>query len=89
MWPLLVTGTISKIKVLQGDDTPIVLITFIDGTTLQSEQFVLWTIGDTNWIGRSLNLSLLRDALINKLQVNLTLPANSSGIILSVELLAA
>ena len=89
MWPVLITGTIAKIKVLQGGDSPIVLITFIDGTTQQSEQLVLWTLGDTNWIGRSLNLALLRDALVNDLQVNLTVPSATSGIIEAVELLAA
>jgi hypothetical protein len=60
---------------------------FLANGATKPEMFLLWDVPDSNWISRSLNLSLLRDALVNKLHINLTIPTATSSFINSVELL--
>lgn len=88
-WPTTLKGTVSSIKVFQTSTAPIAWIMFLANGTTQPEMFLLWDIGDANWISRSLNLSLLRDALVNKLPINLTIPTATSSKINSIELLSS
>jgi hypothetical protein len=88
------TGTVTDIKVNIAGTADIAFVTLLESTTGQTEQFIIW-VGDIGqptpfsvWIARSLVLSMLKDALVNKLTVVLS-HGNSSSIILWVDLLAA
>jgi hypothetical protein len=87
-------GTVTDIKVRQDGIVDLGFVTLLDSTTNVSELFILW-VGDIGqptpfsvWIARSLVVSLLKDALVNKLSVSVT-HEDSSSIIQWVDLLAA
>lgn len=88
-FPTTLKGTVSSIKVFQNQTAPVAWIMFLANGATQPEMFFLWDVPDANWVSRSLNLSLLRDALVNKLPINLTIPNSTSSLINSVELLSA
>jgi hypothetical protein len=88
------TGTVTNIKVRQDGLADMAFVTLLDSQFGQSEQFIVW-VGDIGyptpfsvWIARSLVISLLRTALVNKLKVVVT-HDDSSAVIRSVNLLAA
>jgi len=89
MWPTTLQGTVLSIKVFQTTTVPLAWFTFLATGSTQPEIFIFWNIGDANWVSRSLNLTLLRDALVNKLQVNVTIPNATSSFINSIELVGA
>jgi hypothetical protein len=72
------TGTVTNIKVRQDGLSDACWVTLLDSQTKQSELFVVWNgnIGQPTpfsvWIARSLVVSLLKEALLNKLSVNVT-----------------
>lgn len=90
-------GIVKSIKIRQTPDSAIelnvALIEILD-TNQVTDTFVLWdalTTDETDfstWIARSLNLSLLRVALVNKLQVSI-LHGDTSSFIDWVQLLAS
>jgi hypothetical protein len=87
-------GTVTDIKVRQDGAADLGFVTILDSQTNQPEQFIMW-VGDIGqptpfsvWIARSLIVSLLKEALVNKLTVSLT-HDDSSSIIRWVDLLAA
>jgi hypothetical protein len=88
------TGTVIELKIWQDGTIDLAFVTLKDSVSGQSEQFTLWA-SDTGtptpfsvWIERSMVVSMLRDALVNKLQVSVT-HGTSSGILQYVQLLAA
>jgi hypothetical protein len=83
----MMIGTVKSIKVHQNLASPVAWITFLANGATQTETLILWDTPDTNWIARSLNLSLLRDALVNKLQANVGTASSTSALITFVELL--
>jgi hypothetical protein len=89
------TGNVSFIKIQQVPDPPDINIAFfgVAQGAATPETFVLWDARTTDetdfstWIARSLNLSLLRAALVNKLQVSIY-HDDTSSLVTMVELLA-
>ncbi len=89
-----VTGTVASINVESNSggspvSTWACVAVVPQGTTTQ-ETFILWAEAVTvftppgQWIARSSALSLLRDALINKLTVTITTPSPTSSLIETV-----
>ena len=87
-------GTVKDIKVRQDGAADLAFVTLLDDQSGQPEQFTIWVadIGHPTpfsvWIARSLVLSLLRTALVNKLKIAVT-HDDGSAIIRWVDLLAA
>lgn len=87
-------GTVTDIKVRQDGAADLAFVTLLDSQTNLPELFIIWVadIGKPTpfsvWIARSLVISLLREALVNKLNVVVTHDDNSS-IIRWVDLLSA
>jgi hypothetical protein len=88
------TGTVTDLKVRLDGVIDLAMVTLLDSETQVPEQFVLWfgRIGKFTpfsvWIARSLVVSMLKDALVNKLSVSLT-HEDTSSLIDFVELLGA
>src|SRR5215813_10926925 len=67
------TGIVTDIKVRQDGAADLAFVTLLDSQSGLSEQFIIWAadIGHPTpfsvWIARSLVVSLLRTALVNKL----------------------
>jgi hypothetical protein len=87
-------GTVIDLKIFIDGSVDAAFVTLKDSLSGQSEQFTLWS-GDVGtptpfsvWIERSMVVSMLRDALVNNLQVSVTHSA-SSAIVQYVHLLAA
>jgi hypothetical protein len=87
-------GTVTELKVRQDGVIDLGIVTLLDSATNVTEYFILW-VGDIGqptpfsvWIARSLVVSLLKDALVNTLNVSVTCEDGSS-IIQFVDLLAA
>jgi hypothetical protein len=90
-------GTVNKIKIRQTPDSDVELdvaiIEVLDANN-QMNTLILWDALTTdqtdfsNWIARTMNLSLLRVALVNKLQVSI-LHGNTSAFIDWVQLISA
>jgi hypothetical protein len=88
------TGTVINLKVWQDGSIDFAFFYLKDSVSGESELFTLWA-GDVGtptpfsvWIERSMVVSMLRDALVNKLQVTVA-HGTSSGIVQYVQLLAA
>jgi hypothetical protein len=88
------TGTVTAIQVVQDGSTDFAKITLVESSSGQSEQFVLWgaPVGTPTpfsvWIARSHAVSLVRDALVNKLAVTV-LHDDTSALIKRVTLQSA
>ena len=71
------TGTVTDIKLTLNGSLDLVQVTLLDSHSGQTEVFVLWgaTVGTltpfSEWIARSLAMSIVRDALVNKLTVTI------------------
>jgi hypothetical protein len=86
-------GTVRELKVEQDGVLDQAMVTLIDSTTNTPEIFFLW-IGDVGlptpfsvWIARSLAVSLLKSALVNKLRVSIN-HDDTSALVQSVDLLS-
>jgi hypothetical protein len=87
-------GLVTELKVEQDGALDQATTTLLDSKTNTPEIFFLW-IGDVGaptpfsvWIARSLVVSLLKAALVNKLKVSIT-HDDSSALAQSVDLLAS
>ncbi len=90
-------GTVQSIKIRQTPDSAtelnVAIIEILDANQV-TNTLVLWDALTTDqtdfstWIARSLNLSLLRAALVNKLQVSI-LHGDTSAFIDWVQLIAS
>ena len=89
-----ITGTVAQIKVaprtvLAGNPTAATVV-LIDQATNTKETFILWLhqvnefVSPTLAIAEVSSLSLLRDALVNKLNVTIVTPSPTSNQIQSV-----
>jgi hypothetical protein len=94
-----VTGTVVSIKVIQAPILTLVqhmAVVVLKDANGQVETFFLWLdhglqpviTPAVNWLERNINLALLREALLNKLQVTV-FSDPSSGNINAVELLGS
>jgi hypothetical protein len=94
-----VTGTVTSIKVIQAPILTLVqhmAVIVLKEANGQTETFFLWLDSGlapvitpaVNWLERNVNLSLLREALVNNLQVTVFTDP-SSGNINAVQLLGA
>jgi hypothetical protein len=88
------TGTVTDLKVRQDGLIDLATVTILDNADNVSELFILWA-GDVGqptpfsvWIERSMVISMLKDALVNKLNVSLT-HEDTSTLIQYIDLLAA
>jgi hypothetical protein len=86
-------GTIRELKVEQDGILNQATLTLLDSKTNTPELFTLWfeDVGVPTpfsvWIARSLVVSMLKDALVNKLNVSLT-HDDASSVVQSVDLLS-
>jgi hypothetical protein len=88
------TGTVTWIKMQQDGPGDLVMFQLSDSSTGAPEMFVLWSSDGTQlspfsvWVDRSLLFSMLRDALVNKLEVNVE-HGDTSSLAVWVQLNAA
>jgi hypothetical protein len=87
-------GVVTELKVEQDGILDQAMTTVLDSKTNMPEIFFLW-IGDVGvptpfsvWIARSLVVSLLKTALVNKLKVSIV-HDDTSALVQSVDLLAS